>query len=828
MKPCFSASVAAIAILHSSAAYAEEQQSAGADAEQPADEIVVTGTAVGRSKLDAPFAISTISSEDIEAVAPLSSADLLKTVPGFSVEPSGGQGGFQNIYVRGLPAGGYFYVQVQEDGLTLFDEQQESFLNIDAMFAIDPMTQRVEVVRGGTSPIFANNANGGTVNLVTRRGTETAEGLARVIVGNRGFVRGEGYSSGPIKDNILYAVGGYYRRDDGFREPGYTADKGGQIRGSLSFLLGDVRLDVDAKYLNDRTAFYTPIPLNDPANPSRSLANLIDPLTGTQLSNDFRFTDRRTFFGNEVRTIRRDLADGLHSKVFSTGVYLNWDAGDGLVISNKVRFLDGDVSIDSVYSGPPPANANTYLANALTRARAGFGANVARVGFVRTSTGQAFDPAVTGGFVIENGLWTIATKVKTFANDFRMAKVFESGPLGLSSLSAGLYFSHFDFEQDRLQNTILTNLRSQPQLLDVVAYNSANQIIGRVTDKGFVRYGNGVTRGRVEGNYVSPYVSAAFKFGKLGIDTGFRYTAYDAQGGVFANTTRNLGDPTTLADDNVGGLSGVFENRQDTRNATQFTIGAEYKIDPRVQLFARYTASERLPRTQNVYQRQNNVVTSITQAEAGIRAALPRLDIGLVGFYSKFDDFSTTLTGILNPATGAIRDLVLDGQTRSIGVEAELNWRPVDFFSLVGTATLQDPTFSGLRDRVTGEDFNGLDGKIISRTPEFILTAAPTFYFDLADRPVQISAEVFHMGRRFVDFANSTALPAFTTLDLNLGIELTDRWSLRAQVSNVTNEIGLTEGNPRVDVVQGQGTANAIYGRPLFGRLFNASITYKW
>lgn len=96
------------------------------EAPQAADtdtaDIVVTGTPIGRTKLSAPFAISAYSDAAIAKAAPTSVVDLLKTVPGFSAEPSGGQGGGQNLYVRGLPAGGWFYVQAQEDGLALFDE----------------------------------------------------------------------------------------------------------------------------------------------------------------------------------------------------------------------------------------------------------------------------------------------------------------------------------------------------------------------------------------------------------------------------------------------------------------------------------------------------------------------------------------------------------------------------------------------------------------------------------------------------------------------------------------------------------------------------------
>ena len=54
--------------------------------------------------------------------------------------------------------------------------------------------------------------------------------------------------------------------------------------------------------------------------------------------------------------------------------------------------------------------------------------------------------------------------------------------------------------------------------------------------------------------------------------------------------------------------------------------------------------------------------------------------------------------------------------------------------------------------------------------------------------------------------------------------------NLRFQLtgSNLTNRIGLTEGNPRTDTFAGQETSTAIYGRPIFGRTIRMSLTYTW
>ena len=64
-------------------------------------EVVVTGTAAGTRKIDASFEITTTSLAEIRDASPLSSADLLKVVPGLWAESSGGPTG-ANIEIAGL------------------------------------------------------------------------------------------------------------------------------------------------------------------------------------------------------------------------------------------------------------------------------------------------------------------------------------------------------------------------------------------------------------------------------------------------------------------------------------------------------------------------------------------------------------------------------------------------------------------------------------------------------------------------------------------------------------------------------------------------------
>lgn len=81
------------------------------------------------------------------------------------------------------------------------------------------------------------------------------------------------------------------------------------------------------------------------------------------------------------------------------------------------------------------------------------------------------------------------------------------------------------------------------------------------------------------------------------------------------------------------------------------------------------------------------------------------------------------------------------------------------------------------------------------------------------------------IGSRWADQANQQFLPAYETLDLGVLAELSDKLELRVSATNVTNEVGLTEGNSRLTGGNASGPINA---RPLFGRAVEASLTYRF
>ncbi len=226
------------------------------------DAIIVTGASAALRKLDTPYAISTLGPANIQEDAPRSMVDLLRSVPGITVENSGGEGGGENVVVRGLPWAGFRLLDVEEDGLPLFVSNYERELNIDEVYRLDLDTTQVELVRGGTAPIFSDNGSGGVLNLITNHGTQNVRGEIKATAGSHDLARLEAVASGPVTDKLLFSLGGFYRTDNGERPAGFSgADQGGQFKLGVTYkLTPQSKLWADFKYLNDRNIFYTDIP----------------------------------------------------------------------------------------------------------------------------------------------------------------------------------------------------------------------------------------------------------------------------------------------------------------------------------------------------------------------------------------------------------------------------------------------------------------------------------------------------------------------------------------------------------------------------------------
>jgi outer membrane receptor protein involved in Fe transport len=86
-----------------------------------------------------------------------------------------------------------------------------------------------------------------------------------------------------------------------------------------------------------------------------------------------------------------------------------------------------------------------------------------------------------------------------------------------------------------------------------------------------------------------------------------------------------------------------------------------------------------------------------------------------------------------------------------------------------------------------------------------------------------------HVGLRYSDIANQQVLPAYYTLDAGLAAQIGRRFEVRLQGSNLTDQLGLTEGNARVVLGSGSGISNGLeMARPIFGREAQLQLRYQF
>jgi len=154
---------------------------------------VITATRTPTPVTDIPAGVTVIDRQAIDASGATTLGDVLATVPGLHVSPSGGPGGQSSVFLRGTNSG---HVLVLRDGMPINDGSDQS----DAFnFGIDTLSdiERIEVVRGPMAALYGSGAIGGVINLISRRGTTGAPLLQTDLSGGYpATIQGSAQASG--------------------------------------------------------------------------------------------------------------------------------------------------------------------------------------------------------------------------------------------------------------------------------------------------------------------------------------------------------------------------------------------------------------------------------------------------------------------------------------------------------------------------------------------------------------------------------------------------------------------------------------------------------
>ncbi|MBB5730502.1 outer membrane receptor protein involved in Fe transport [Sphingomonas prati] len=792
------------------------------------EDIVVTGRlgTVNQRKVEASYSITTISDQELRQRAIGNLAEALQQIPGVWADSSAGVGA-NNTRVRGIPRGGYESLAVYEDGLPIQHDPGINWINVDQFLRIDESYSSIEAVRGGPSSIFAANAPGGLINFIPRRGTPELSGLLKLTTADYGQARADVWIGGPIADDWRFSIGGYYNKDQGVRDPGPTANEGGQGRVIVSKAFARGNLSFGVKYLEDNNFFFDAIPL------VRTASGNIRPLTPFN-GNDDTLTGPED--GNVVIKTPagiRDAAFNLFNQTsdlqFTAKGDMRFD--DGTTINAGFRYRDSKTNRNARglnNLSTQAAYLTTNRANAL-RAFAAQGATDVR--FVYSGDGSAYPADANGnGLVGVNTFQSIQNPIKEMIGLVELGHVFETG-IGRHDVKLGFYGTTADWAHDRNDGVGITEVRDNARLLDVVAVNAAGQVVGRVTDGGIARYESRFAHSFGGYEDAAVYLSDEWQVTpKLRIDGGFRYEKIWIRGFSEGVRSFNLGDATTLADDNVLYGSGVLTRFDPAFDDKSYTIGANWQFLPNAGVFARYTSSYRLPQ---IGQYRDNVLPtdvrsqSIDQAEAGVKFQQPWGSLFATVFYNSFQDVQFTNT-FIDPTSLLIVQEINYGDVRTIGVELEGSLRPTDWFDVAATATYQDPKFKNYSYNTIASGVTtttSFDDNRPSSMPKVMASVRPRL--TLANGRLRVLGEWRYEGNKFNDDANIVRLPAFSVFNASAELDVTDQVTVQVKGTNLSNSLGLGQGGG-AQAVPGVAAGAIILARPIFGRTVSGSLLFKF
>jgi vitamin B12 transporter len=170
--------------------------------------LVVSASQIDQPLSRTPDSVTVIGGDEIDAKQQYTLGAALRSVPGLTVQQSGGPGTLTSLFTRG---GESDYTLVMVDGV-----RANAFgggLDLSQVPLHD--VERIEVVRGSQSALYGADAIAGVVQIVTRTGGAPSA-YAQIEGGSRDMLRASGATTGAVNNGVRWQFGGDYAEDSGF------------------------------------------------------------------------------------------------------------------------------------------------------------------------------------------------------------------------------------------------------------------------------------------------------------------------------------------------------------------------------------------------------------------------------------------------------------------------------------------------------------------------------------------------------------------------------------------------------------------------------------
>ncbi len=744
------------------------------------DEVVVTGTFTGRTQKEAPMSLTKLNPEQLGYLNNNSQADVLRVVPGITAEGGGGEVA-TNLFVRGFPSGGqYAFTPLQIDGIPILSTFGLNSSAHDVFFRNDIGIRDLEFVRGGASTLFGAGSVAGIVNYNSYRGSANPKNKVQLEWAQGGRARVDMLTSGPLAENLFYAVSAFYRYDEGPLETGMPT-RGYQIRGNVKkvFNEGNSSVTLLTQLIDDNVQFYLPYPLDNSNDERlRPIGNDGEPIY-TMLSGQLRDFSFDTPFG----TFKSPIGDGVTTNGGFVMLDLKHAFGDNWLLSSKAKaasyehwfnlFLDGDGSHNT------PETQTSYLGDR----------GLASGSFSFADNGQSL---ASNDLLFENRVLDRQRDMEELVGEINLTKTVD-----IHNITFGTFLANTKALDNNWIHNVLGDFSNSPRAVSLNGVDSAGVNVVHAT-AGYVNGSGRQTANKtLSSSKIAFYAADEIKGDNWSVDAGIRWER--ASGNV-------------SLEDGIG--SNVFNKAIVSASDVAIALAGLYKLNESLNVYANFSRGYFFPQLRSL-KFDNGAVQSyetenVIQGELGVKYGAEKLAGTAAVFFNNLTDRRNV--DIVNDGQGGITELIQLQDTRAFGIEANVNYNVTKGIDLFGNLTFQDHQFT----KVEGNDEQV--GNSIARIPNIMGLIG----LNVNKSGFDANLTSNFLGSKFANNSNNVELEGFNIVRLDAGYTFglgdgNETARIGIGVFNLLDAAGVTEGSPRQGNSQISG-GEFFVGRPILPR----------
>jgi len=523
--------------------------------------------------------------------------------------------------------------------------------------------------------------------------------------------------------------------------------------------------------------------------------------------------------------VSADLANGRGADMQFFGGNLDLQPAEGWTLADRWLINSGNMDTNALFSGTNPAT----LANEISP-NPDPGGYPIPPGSVVTATyvgGGAVDPNQS---VIHQGWWFVYKHLFNVSNDLQLSKQLFEG----NTLTAGFYFAHYSQDSTySLGNQMLMSNTPNARPI-VVSYVSNGVTYHRTDSQGFSDFSQNfdATEHGTATN-TAFYLSDSWRINRWLFDAGVRIEKQTMTESICNVTAIDLDDnPLNLYNKGVLTCDGTFATTHYDPTRVSWTAGVNRELTSDLSVYARVDNGIHFLSfndVANIPTGQTPPELTVENVEFGLRYQARWLYADVAAYRKIFSGLTYTPTDAEGvPLPGPPKVFGADSK----GVNATIVMTPIERLKLQLIGNYFDGRYSHYNgcitfvSPVTGPGCAVIAGRPLQRQPVWHLAFTSSYTVPLNWADLTGFVTYTHVGEHWEDMSGLQPLGTFNTLDLGVIAAIGRNWEVRIQGTNLTNELGLTEGNSQF--VAAPTSGSVIIGRPLEGREVNIELLYKF